>query len=387
MIFLQIAILIFLCLTAVFFWGDRAMLLLQRLKRFHIGRWNNPEEWYNAVNRISRKWLKKTPVVSSTDDSGNRILTALSRKKKNAAIQSWQKAGLVFGFSGSVYDEDQIALAKAKSREISADGHWINPVKKVDFALLAYAFLLNEKRPDSVKPAMDWVIGMLEDNLCSDGMISYSKGKESNLRYVDTLGMACPFLALYGTVYNKPEYGKLAYEQISLFRDSAVLPDNQLPCHVFLSEERQPLGVYGWGRGTIWYVMALLGTYYAIPNGAMKEDLKLWIRQSADSYANYQKKDGGFFSLLQDEGQYDSSVTAGMAWFFRECADIFGIDEYINISDKCLSKLMSVTMKSGEIDVCQGDTHGIGAFSHVYDIMPFAQGLTTAALFVIRNGK
>ena len=65
-----------------------------------------------------------------------------------------------------------------------------------------------------------------------------------------------------------------------------------------------------------------------------------------------------------------------MAYFYMKCSIIMDDKRFKEVSEKCLSKLMKYTMKSGAIDQCQGDTYGIGAFSQIFDVMPFIQGIT-----------
>jgi unsaturated rhamnogalacturonyl hydrolase len=38
-------------------------------------------------------------------------------------------------------------------------------------------------------------------------------------------------------------------------------------------------------------------------------------------------------------------------------------------------RLMSATRRTGELDYCQGDTLGVGLYSRIFSIMPFAQGI------------
>ena len=114
--------------------------------------------------------------------------------------------------------------------------------------------------------------------------------------------------------------------------------------------------------------------------GCEKEEIKKSIFEAAEEYKKYQKEDGGFYTILQGEGQYDSSVTAGMAYYYRCCAKIFNNIGYQDVADKCKKRLIKVTLKNGAIDQCQGDTHGIGIFSQVFDIMPFVQGLCLRAI-------
>ena len=83
---------------------------------------------------------------------------------------------------------------------------------------------------------------------------------------------------------------------------------------------------------------------------------------------------------MQMQKGYDSSATAALAYFYRECSAVFGKKAYAETAALCLDKLRSVTRITGAIDWCQGDTKGIGVFAQTYDIMPFAQGLALRAI-------
>ena len=354
---------------------------LHHFRRYHIGRWTDQTEWKEAVKRCAQKWLLNPPVVSAVDESQYRLVKNLKGQRENATIQSWQKAGLALGvLSACDKAQDRELLNQWERQLIGPDGCWKTPLKKVDWAMLGYALLKQSEHPNERKPAADQVLRVLMDNLCEDGMISYSQGKASTIRFVDTLGMVCPFLALYGRLYNEPEIAALAVKQIELFRETGLYEKTNLPCHAFDAESKLPLGIYGWGRGTAWYTIALLDTWWELPDGSDKQKLQAWIKDAAEAYVPYQKPDGAYYTILQGGGQYDSSATAAMAYFYHVCASIFDDEKYEDISSKCLKRLMLVTMRDGAIDQCQGDTHGIGIFSQNFDVMPFVQGLVLRSL-------
>lgn len=351
--------------------------------RYHIGRWNDNLNWEIAIEKICLKWLMKTPNVSPIDHGNYLLLDILRGKNKNLTIQSWQIAGLILGVSSLKSDKSGEYLSNWRKKYISEQGEWkINP-QKIDSALLAYAMLRNYNK-DEIKPAMDYVISIIEHNLCNDGMVSYSQGANSKIRFVDTLGMVCPFLALYGQVYNVPEYIELAYNQIVKFREFGMLKNTELPCHAINVENGLPLGVYGWGRGTGWYIFSLIETYKLLYDVEKKQELKKMILAACEQYYLYQNKDGGFETILQGGGQYDSTITILMAYFYKNCFFIFNDTKYLRISNKAIDKIKTVTMKNGAVDQCQGDTHGIGIFSQDFNIMPFTQGIL---LLVIHTEK
>lgn len=365
--------LIFVLFTIIFV-VDFFTEFISRMKRYRIGRWSDEKEWKSAVENRCIKWLNKTPTVKQTDNNRYILFDMLNKKHKNSTIQSWQMAGLLLGLYECNTKITDKAIISWKNKMLSDNGDWKNKIDKVDSALLAYA-CLKCFDGEKIKPAMDFVIKTIESNLCQDGMISYSQGNKSSIRFVDTLGMVCPFLALYAQKYNQPQYLKLAFEQVSKFREKGMLYQTQLPCHAFDSANGLPLGIYGWGRGTAWYIISLIEMYNSISNEKSRDKLKLLIKLAADDYLKYQKSDGSFYTILQGAGQYDSSVTVIMAYFFQECYFIFNNETYLKASKSALKKIMSVTMRNGAVDQCQGDTHGIGIFSQVFDVMPFIQGI------------
>lgn len=374
---------IFVLLPAVIFWFDKFTDLCNGLKRYHIGQWNSSSSWEAAITKQSIIWSKRPPVVSVDDQSSYKLIRIMSGKYRNQTVQSWQDGMLALGLmeygkSRKIsYDVNGFI-----SKYISADGEWKCKVDRVDYALLSYALLKISNDPGRIAPAMDRMVHVIEENCCEDGMISYSLGKNSFARYVDTLGMVCPFLALYGKVYGKQQYIDLSIKQIAKFRAKGVLSKYALPCHVYNAKLSIPLGIYGWGRGTAWYFLALIDTWLELEPTQARSDLLTWIIEAADSYSQFQASDGGFSTILQGGGDYDSSVTAAMAYFYKVCASGIDKHKYEVVAENCLKKIQSVTMQSGAIDCCQGDTHGIGMFSRVFDVMPFAQGLVLRALSI-----
>ena len=229
---------------------------------------------------------------------------------------------------------------------------------------------------------MDYSIGIIEKNICEDGMIAYTSDKNVDERYVDTLGFVCPFLQLYSNIYAEEKFSKISLEQINQYNKYGLLHDTYLPNHAYNPKNKLPLGVYGWGRGVAWYVIGLIDTYIEIKDSDEKLILKQNIKNVADSYINYQREDGGFGSILQNERTYDSSATAVLAYFYSRCYEIFENPKYLEVSNKCLQKIKSVTRITGKVDWCQGDTKDIGVHSQTFDIMPFAQGFTLRAALI-----
>lgn len=363
---------------------DFVFFLKNRYCRFHIGRWEN-KEWKSAVEKTAVKWLKRTPTVKITDNSRYMLLDILNGKYRSNTIQSWQKAALILGLLESDQKESQDAARKSAMELLDESGNWKTRPTAVDCGMLSYAILKATDDINKVKPAMDFSVSIIEKSVNADGVISYTGGKDNPNLYVDTIGLTCPFLALYARQYGEIKWEDIAFHQLQTFHEYGLYMDSALPNHAYHAETKMPLGVYGWGRGTAWYVLGLIDTYDAMQNETYRSQIYNWIREAADCYVQYQRADGGFGSILQQTTTYDSSATAALAWFYLKAGWLFEQEEYKKVADRCFEKLLKCTRVTGAIDLCQGDTKGIGIFAQTYDIMPYAQGLAVRAIHLQKN--
>ena len=376
--FIAILAVLFLCL--INYGTDLAFYLKNRLSRYHVGRWTETA-WRAAVERRAVHWLQKTPVVKITDNSRYILLDLLQGRYKSQTIQSWQKAALILGLLESDREDSRQKAGQYAIQLTDEAGNWRHRPTQVDCGMLSFALLRATENPDTIRKAMDYSAALIKACLREEGMISYTGSKNDPNRYVDTLGLCCPFLYLYGKTYHMPDFERIAVNQIEKFHLYGMLRSTALPNHAFDIQTKLPLGVFGWGRGIGWYVISLLDTYLVAESNETKKKLESWILEAADEYLRYQREDGGFGSIIQSKMTYDSSATASLAWFYSVCGKLFQRQEYSAAAEKCLQKLKKCTRISGAIDWCQGDTKGIGVFSQTYDVMPFAQGMCVRAIY------
>ena len=365
---------------------DFAFYLINRYCRFHIGRWKF-NKWKLAIEKKAQKWLKITPTVKITDNSRYILLDILKGNYRSRNIQSWQKAALLLGLNNGLLDKSKFLAQAEVIKLLDSKGEWRHKPNSVDCGMLSYAIMNVAKDLNFIKPAMDYTIEIINRNINDNGMISYCGGATNPDMYVDTIGLTIPFLVLYAFNYNKTEYEDLAFHQIEMFRKYGLLKGNSLPNHAFNINNKLPLGVYGWGRGTGWYVIGMVDSYNFFKNANYKEKIKIWIHEAAEDYLSFQHIDGGFGAILQSPNTYDSSITAIMAWFYSFCSKLFLNNEYLKIAEKCIFALLKRTRISGAIDYNQGDTKGIGIFAQSYDIMPFSQGMVLRALSEIEKNN
>ena len=162
---IKIIVFIFLILSIIIFGVDFYFYMLNRYCRYHIGRWNNYDEWLSNVKNISIKWTRKTPVVKMTDNNRLMVIDMINGKYKNNNIQSWQLGGLLLGLCECNDKEAKEAINKLIIKLIDKDGNWVTKPTNVDCGLLSYAILKNSKDYKKIKPAMDYSIGIIEKNI------------------------------------------------------------------------------------------------------------------------------------------------------------------------------------------------------------------------------
>lgn len=381
MMILKLLLGLYVVVTAALLGYDACTAFVERYSHFHIGRWADHASWKKAVRRVCVRWAKRTPVLRIKHECRYLLIDRIRGTYGKAMVQSWQKAGCILGLQEDGFMKEQSHGAEL----IGSNGDWAIPVDKVDYAMLAYAILREAKEPAAIRPAMDHMIRCIEENLCPDGMVSYSAGSGAKRRYVDTLGFVCPFLGLYARIYNEPRYARMAMEQLRLFRERGLLQG--LPVHCYHAENGLPLGIYGWGRGAGWYTLGLIDLYPELEEEADRQILRGWLEEATHACMPFEREDGGFSSILPVGHVYDSSATAMLGYFYARCGHYLGCEEYTRIAQRCRKRLIRVTKIAGVVDECQGDTIDVGIFSQRYAPMPFAQGMTLRLTAVLDAGK
>lgn len=379
-----IAILLFIALIIVLFdFYDDFYNWFMRIK---IGQKSDYNEWAEAVRSINIKWaLKGAPEVSANENQRLKLVNLIKNLKKDSSIKYWQDAALLKGISFEGGDADQKASEKMMERYIDVfTGEWKRKPVNVDAAMLSYE-LMSCKYIDNkvIEPAMNYIADMLKVQFETYGTIPYNTGI-ADIRFVDTVGMTCPFLIKYANEYNHPEYIDIAFEQIKQYRKNGFDDKNGLPFHCFNVETEAQLGICGWGRGCGWWAVGIVDSLKELVNcdGLNKEKavlLKLNI-EFLDRMKKYVQTNGAVSRMVLNESLYDSSASAMFAYCYSYLYSITKKDDYKETADRIIEYLISVTRRNGVIDFSQGDTMGIGFYAAKYSVVPAAQGFTMAAI-------
>lgn len=355
--------------------------------RIHIGRFENEEKWKQKVLTVSKKWLRNTPTIPLTDNKRLVILDMLRGNYKRAAIQSWQQGALLLGLTEYVRktgdEKIRRQLETFADKKITPSGQWKEKPDASDHALLAYAIFNADFRDlKKFRPALDETYQMIRALKGTDGTVSYKK-HNAHYRFVDTVGFICPFLVTYGMKFSDSEAVELGVQQILEYQKYGMMPNENIPCHTYLTVSKIPAGLYGWGRGLAWFALGLIDSWNSLPDGhPRKMTLQELVVKTAGSALKFQRENGGFnWLLFVKESRFDSSTTAAMCWFFTLAAQIPEIaQQCLAARESGLKYLQSVTRRNGAVDFSQGDTKGIGVYSQNFDILPFTQGLVLRTL-------
>lgn len=205
------------------------------------------------------------------------------------------------------------------------------------------------------------------------GSFLYRAGQDNSYVFVDTIGLACPFLYRYGTVFDRPETMEAAVKQIVNFLAYGMDAGTGLPYHGYSVPEDCKYGIIGWGRAVGWLLRGMSGcmtTQY----GA--DRLHEPYTKLAETVAGYQRKDGYFSWQLQAaEGPADTSATGLICAAIRQGIGLGILDEGVyGQTVQAGRNALEKAEKDGRIYHCSGECEGFGQYPQRYDAYPWSLG-------------
>ncbi|MDD6276415.1 MAG: glycoside hydrolase family 88 protein [Clostridia bacterium] len=357
------------------------------LGRIKIGSLTDKKEWEHKTKLIVVEWLRKgAPKVPANENKRLKLIDDIKNANKRTQIDCWQDAALLKAATAIGGKDMQENVSKFLSKYIDpSNGKWNSRPQeaRIDFAMLAYEILCCPYVDNAaVKPAMDYTAERLKAMYESHGSIPYNE-HSADIRFVDTVGMVCPFLIKYAKEYDSPEYIKIAINQIKEYSKLGVHNDLKLPAHCFNTDNGAPLGIFGWARGCAWWALGLADSLYTLMeidgHNSDKVFLLKTTLEAVYSIQKYVKSDGTVQRMLTVNSAEDSSAAAMLAYCFASVGKLIDDKSLLTSADKILGHLMTRTRRSGIIDFSQGDTRGIGFYSDSLCVMPAAQGFAVAA--------
>lgn len=348
---------------------DAVPAALRWYERIGIGCFADEDEWRRAVIRTAERQLKKTPAVPVSANTRLTVIDRLKGSYKSQNLQHWQKAALLLGLSSL---GGELKKAADSGTDLKAAVKRQNFKNSVDFVILGYA-ALSAPTADSQKlrPMMDKIYAYLAGS-AKDGTVPYNHNLP-DIRFVDTVGMICPFLYKYAAEYSCPDAEALAKKQTDEYFERGMHGEVFLPVHCFDSRGGAPLGIYGWGRGCGWLALGLAESLKWAPHSD-KEHLLELSKRYAGALLKFQSRDGSWCRQMTACDIGETSATAMIGYFISSLYNICKDEQYKKHALAARAALISRTRRNGKIDCAQGDTQGIGFYSPRLDSLPAAQG-------------
>lgn len=382
-----IAILFFIIAAALCY--DFVPDFLNWFGRIKIGQINDDGLWLKNVKKVTLKWLSRgTPKVRKNENNRLLLIKQIKDIKKSNATAYWQDAALLKSATKFCGDDVNESVSNLVDRYIDIfTGEWKENPLNVDAAILAYELMSNEFVDNkTIEPAMNYIAELVKEKYDEFGSIPYNSSIP-NIKFVDTIGMVCPFLIKYAVEYKHPEYIDIAIAQIAAYRKYGFDDKTKLPFHCFDEKAETHLGICGWGRGCAWWTVGVMDSLKELLkfDGLNKEKallLRLNI-EILDELKKYVTEDGAVCRMLLNHSLPDSSASAMIAYCFASAYELTKRDEYRETAVRIMGYLKSVTRRDGVVDFSQGDTMGIGYYASGYSVIPAAQGFTLATAEIL----
>ena len=219
------------------------------------------------------------------------------------------------------------------------------------------------------------------------GSFPYRAAQNNGYVFVDAIGLACPFLYRYGTVYQRNDVMELAVKQIVNFAVYGMDGSTGLPYHGYVmntgyhfsgsvcvgTEMGNKYGIIGWGRAVGWLLRGMSGCMISEYGAERLKDSYIGL---VDSVLPYQHKDGYFSWQLQAmDGPVDTSATGMICAALQQ-----GIGLHILEDPKYEQALQTGrnaiyrSVRDGRVYDCSGECEGFGQYPQRYGAYPWALG-------------
>lgn len=191
--------------------------------------------------------------------------------------------------------------------------------------------------------------------------------------FVDTIGLACPYLYQYGEMSGRQEYQEIAVRQIANYLAYGMDEEHNLPYHGYELKKGCKYGIIGWGRAVGWLLRGMCG---CMQTAYGKEKIGEFYRPIVDSVLGYQRNDGYFgWQLEAKDGPKDTSATAMIGVALQEGIrlGVLPQESYIDALLLC-TEALAKSEKDGKIYDCSGECEGFAQYPQRYDAYPWALG-------------
>ncbi len=221
------------------------------------------------------------------------------------------------------------------------------------------------------------------------GSLCYRASQENQYIFADAIGLACPFLCQYGSLYEKQEAINLAVVQIQNFIDFGMDYKTGLPYHGYHYESGVKYGIIGWGRAVGWLMVGMAESLACMDSGRPDFDvLKQSYRRLVDKVEAYQLENGLYtWQLEAREGPVDTSATAMILYAIARSLEtkvLIGIHKSRMMRGR---QALWGMVTEGKLGQCLAECQGFSQYPQVYGAYPWSLGMALSLFVMTEDGK
>lgn len=163
--------------------------------------------------------------------------------------------------------------------------------------------------------------------------------------------MVCIFMARLGAVLEHKEYTDFAVDQLLIHHKLLSGGPDGLYYHGYNGAQKNHMSSVCWGRANAWIIYATAQILKVAGDFDGKEELLERVRRHGAALKKYQRPDGGFGTVLDDESSYtEISATAGIAAGILEMVKLGVLDEsYRTVFEKGVAAVAAAMEQDGAV--------------------------------------
>lgn len=188
-------------------------------------------------------------------------------------------------------------------------------IRNIDdaYAGMALLDLFQITKKEKYKEAADKLVDFLKEAPTDEtGSFIYRPEENRGYVYAEGIGMTCPFLVKYGSLFGDFDAINIAVTQINNYMQLGMDEKSLLPYHGYDSSNGMKMGIIGWGNATGILMLGMSETlHYLNPEFQETEIIRMAYRRMVDKVEAYQM-DGGLYNwcLNAKEGPADTGASA-----------------------------------------------------------------------------
>lgn len=297
---------------------------------------------------------------------------------------NWSNAHMIIGLQNAYeYNKDPSVIDMIE-KYYDHWHHFGSKINVIDNVMNGYSllYLYDIKNKSSYLKMINKMISYI-DNSPKDKLNSLPYRMRCPDIYIDSLGMICPFLCKYSSIFNKPQYSELAIDQILSFHEYGFDKKSGLPYHGYYFGKSEKYGIIGWVCAIGWIMISFSDSreYISIDNIRQDQLVELFTNLS-NTMIQYQKGNGAFSWQITVVGRPDDiSVTCMITYSILKGIKLNVLPQlFMSNVNRATYYLLSGTSDDGFVNNCSAEREGFSRYPQRYGWYPWGQGYTLALL-------